>query len=147
MDFKISVLHFIDMLEMLRDSPTVCCLCAFFPILPQSYVPFYVAKKTLDNIMCLLEFECTKRLRAHSRAIPECCYLQIFNCIKGEKMLSSLFHYFCALILSSWKMQLIKAWIFFTKFEGKILQILVKQSQSIATVCGNVTARWLVYLQ
>ena len=33
-------------------------------------MPFYVKKKNIDNFMCLLEFECTKRLKAHSRAIP-----------------------------------------------------------------------------
>ena len=54
-----------------RDSPTVWCLCAFFPIVPQFYVPFYVKRKKMDNFMCLLEFECAKRLRAHSQAIPE----------------------------------------------------------------------------
>ena len=34
-------------------------------------MPFYVKKKKNDNFMCLLEFECAKRLKAHSRAIPE----------------------------------------------------------------------------
>ena len=53
-----------------RDSPTVWPLCAFFFILLQFYVPFYVKKKKIDNLMCLLEFECAKRLKAHSRAIP-----------------------------------------------------------------------------
>ena len=33
-------------------------------------MPFYVKKKKIDNFMCLLEFECAKRLKAHSRAIP-----------------------------------------------------------------------------
>ena len=33
-------------------------------------MPFYVKKKKNDNFMCLLEFECAKRLKAHSRAIP-----------------------------------------------------------------------------
>ena len=59
--------HFI---AISRDSPTVWCLCAFFPILSQFYVPFYVKKRKLDNFMCLLEFECAKRLKAHSQAIP-----------------------------------------------------------------------------
>ena len=54
-----------------RDSPTVWPQCAFFFILLQFYVPFYVKKKKIDNFMCLLEFECAKRLKAHSRAIPE----------------------------------------------------------------------------
>ena len=53
-----------------RDSPTVSPLCVFFFILLQFYVPFYVKKKKIDNLMCLLEFECAKRLKAHSRAIP-----------------------------------------------------------------------------
>ena len=53
-----------------RDSPTVWPLCAFFFILLQFYVPFYVKKKKIENFMCLLEFECAKRLKAHSRAIP-----------------------------------------------------------------------------
>ena len=53
-----------------RDSPTVWPLCAFFFISLQLYVPFYVKKKKIDNFMCLLEFECAKRLKAHSRAIP-----------------------------------------------------------------------------
>ena len=54
-----------------RDSPTVWCLCALFPTLPQFYVPLYVKKKKNDNFMCLLEFQCVKRLKAHSQAIPE----------------------------------------------------------------------------
>ena len=53
-----------------RDSPTVWPLCAFFFVLLQFYVPFYVKNKKIDNFMCLLEFECAKRLKAHSRAIP-----------------------------------------------------------------------------
>ena len=53
-----------------RDSPTVWCICAFFPILPQFYVPFYMKKRKMDNFMCLLEYKCAKRLRAHSQAIP-----------------------------------------------------------------------------
>ena len=54
-----------------RDSPTVWCLCAFFAVLSQCYVPFYVKNRKLDNFICLLEFECAKRLKAHSQAIPE----------------------------------------------------------------------------
>ena len=42
-------------------------LCAFFPVF---YVPFYMKREKLDNFMCLLIFECTKRLKAHSQAIP-----------------------------------------------------------------------------
>ena len=57
-------------LQVIRDSPAVWPLCAFFFILLQFYVPFYVKKKKIDNFMCLLEFECAKRLKAHSRAIP-----------------------------------------------------------------------------
>ena len=53
-----------------RDSPTIWCLCAFFLILLQSYVPFYVKKEKMCNSMCLSEFECAKRLKAHSQAIP-----------------------------------------------------------------------------
>ena len=34
-------------------------------------MPFYVKKKKIDNFMCLLEFECAKRLKAHSWAIPD----------------------------------------------------------------------------
>ena len=60
----------INLLITHRDSLTVWCLCAFFPIVPQFYVPFYVKKKKMDNFMCLLEFECAERLRAHSQAIP-----------------------------------------------------------------------------
>ena len=48
------------------------CLCAFFSILSQFYVPFYMKKRKLDNFMCLLAFECAKRLKAHSQAIPAC---------------------------------------------------------------------------
>ena len=54
-----------------KDSPTVWCLCAFFAVLSKCYVSFYVKKRKLDNFMCLLEFECAKRLKAHSHAIPE----------------------------------------------------------------------------
>ena len=39
-------------------------MCAFSPILPQFYVPFYVKKKDMENFMCLFEFECAKRLKA-----------------------------------------------------------------------------------
>ena len=53
-----------------RDSPTVWPLCAFFFMILLFYVPFYVKKKKIDNFMCLLEFECSKWLKAHSRAIP-----------------------------------------------------------------------------
>ena len=53
-----------------RDSPTLWCLCALFSILLKFYVSFYVKKKKMDNFMCLLEFKCAKRLKAHSRAIP-----------------------------------------------------------------------------
>ena len=59
-----------------RDSPTIWCLCAFFPKLLQSYVPFYVKKEKMGNSMCLLEFECAKRLKAHSQAIPESTLVQ-----------------------------------------------------------------------
>ena len=62
---------FVQCLHSCRDSPTVWPLCAFFFILLQFHVPFYVKKKKNDNFMCLLEFECAKRLKAHSRAIPE----------------------------------------------------------------------------
>ena len=54
-----------------RDSLIIWPLCAFFSILPQFYVPFYVKKRNKkNNFMCLLEFECVKILRAHSKAIP-----------------------------------------------------------------------------
>ena len=53
-----------------RDSPSIWCLCAFFSISFQFYVPLYVQIEKLDNFMCLLEFECIKRLTAHSQAIP-----------------------------------------------------------------------------
>ena len=47
------------------------CLCACFLTLLQFYVPFYVKKeKKMYNLMCLLEFECTKRLKVRSQAIP-----------------------------------------------------------------------------
>ena len=47
-------------------------MCLFFiHVLLQFYVPSYVKKKKMDNFMCLLEFECAKRLKAHSQAIPE----------------------------------------------------------------------------
>ena len=54
--------------SMYRVSPTVWPLCAFFFVLLQFYVPFYVKNKKIDNFMCLLEF--AKRLKAHSWAIP-----------------------------------------------------------------------------
>ena len=53
-----------------RDSPTAWCRCAFFCILPQCYVPSNMKKTKIDNFVCLLEFECAKRQKAHSRAIP-----------------------------------------------------------------------------
>ena len=59
-----------SIVQLARDSPTIWCLCAFFLILLQSYVPFYVKKEKMGNSMCLLEFECAKRLKAHSQAIP-----------------------------------------------------------------------------
>ena len=34
-------------------------------------MPFYVKKKKNGNFMCLLEFECAKRQKVHSRAIPD----------------------------------------------------------------------------
>ena len=37
-----------------RDSPTVWPLCAFFSILSQFYVPFFVKKKKMNDFMCLL---------------------------------------------------------------------------------------------
>ena len=46
-----------------RNSLTAWCLCAFFLILSQFYVPFYVKKRKLDHFICLLEFKCVKRLR------------------------------------------------------------------------------------
>ena len=53
-----------------RDSPSIWCLCAFFSISFQLYVPLYVQIERMENFMCLLEFECAKRLKAHSQAIP-----------------------------------------------------------------------------
>ena len=64
---------FTKLISNIRDSPTIWCLCALFPILLQSYVPFYVKKEKIGNSMCLLELECAKRLKAHSQAIPETC--------------------------------------------------------------------------
>ena len=64
-----------------RDSPTVWPLCAFFFLLLQFYVPFYVKKKKIDNFMCLLEFECPKRLKAHSRAIPGTAFDFLIYCL------------------------------------------------------------------
>ena len=42
----------------------------FFLYIGQILCAFYVKKKKMDNFMCLLESECAKRLKAHSRAIP-----------------------------------------------------------------------------
>ena len=50
---------------------TMWCLCAFFPILPQLDVPFYVKKPKLENFMCLWGFEYIKKLKVHSQAIPD----------------------------------------------------------------------------
>ena len=55
-----------------------CCLCAFFSILPQFYTCDLLCdilwkRKNWIIFMCLLEFECAKRLMAamaHSQAIP-----------------------------------------------------------------------------
>ena len=41
-------------------------------------MPFYVKLEKIDNFMCLLEFECAKRLRAHSQAIPAVWNLVVF---------------------------------------------------------------------
>ena len=54
-------------------------VCAFFLVLAQFYVPFYVKKKKKKKgkFMCLLESECAKhakRLKTHSQAIP------VYNC-------------------------------------------------------------------
>ena len=54
-----------------RYSPTVRPLYALFFVLLQFYKPFYVKNKKNDNFICLLKFECAKRLKAHSRAIPD----------------------------------------------------------------------------
>ena len=35
-----------------------------FPYTAQIYVPFYVKKKKKKKFMCILEFECTKTLKA-----------------------------------------------------------------------------------
>ena len=71
------------------DSLTVLCLCAFSPILPQFYVPFYVKKEKMDNFMCILEFECTKRLKVHSQAIPaNQCFPE--GCISTTHAISTL---------------------------------------------------------
>ena len=43
-------------------------------MLPQIYAPFYVKNKRMDNFVWLLEFECTKKLRVHSQAIPYICF-------------------------------------------------------------------------
>ena len=69
-----------------RDSPTVWPLCVFFFILLLFYVPFYVKKKKNDNFMCLLEVECAKRLKAHSRAIPDIDYRTL--CINIYRVLT-----------------------------------------------------------
>ena len=62
---------FLAAFKKFRDSPTIWCLCAFSSMLFHFYVPFYVKKEKIYNFMCLLEFECIKRLKAHSQAIPE----------------------------------------------------------------------------
>ena len=50
-------------------------------------MPFYVKKKKIDNFMCLLEFECAKRLKAHSRAIPVNKLIKhIFNQVTSNKI-------------------------------------------------------------
>ena len=85
-----------------------CChnilSCKFYNLisgiarLSDVYVPFpYIApifcallcekEKEMDNFMCLLEFECAKRLRAHSQAIPVIFY----------PCLCCVFHYSCCL--------------------------------------------------
>ena len=51
-----------------RDSPTVWCLCAFSPHCPNLMCPLMWKRKKIDNFMCLLEYVCAKRLKAHSRA-------------------------------------------------------------------------------
>ena len=46
-------------------------VCAFFPILPPILCVLLCEKeRKMDNCMCVLEFECTERLKAHSQAIP-----------------------------------------------------------------------------
>ena len=39
----------LDVIVWIRDSPTLWCLCAFFSILSQFYVPSYVKKRKMDN--------------------------------------------------------------------------------------------------
>ena len=48
----------------------LCDLYVPFSLYYYNFMCFYVKKKKIDNFMCLLEFECAKRLKAHSRAIP-----------------------------------------------------------------------------
>ena len=48
-----------------------------FPLLLQFYVPHYVEKEKHDNFLCLLEYECTKRQKAHCQAIPAVIEIEI----------------------------------------------------------------------
>ena len=97
---------------MYRDSPTVWPLCALFFISLQFYVPFYVKKKKIDNFMCLLEFECAKRLKAHSRAIPACSNM-IHWCIV------------CAMCILSVIARLSKVFFFFSYCPSFIMIIMI----------------------
>ena len=40
-------------------------------------MPFYIKKQEMDNLMCLLEFKCAKRLKAHSQALPADTYASL----------------------------------------------------------------------
>ena len=75
-----------------RYSPTIWCLCAFSPSCSPFMCPSKWKIKINDNFMCLLEFECAKRLKAHSQTIPEYILIITINTYvrNREKLFSIL---------------------------------------------------------
>ena len=68
-----------------RESPTddVESMCIFPFIAPILWSLLCEKEKKSDNFMCLLEFECANRLKAHRQAIPanEGCYIVTLSLI------------------------------------------------------------------
>ena len=131
----------------IRDSPAVWCLCVFFPILPQLYVPFYVKKRKLDNFMCLLEFECAKRLKAHSQAIPGPSDIAddlakcLMICSKSSGILSDHLKIFILSILK------LKCLMIFFKMSDDLLRIIRQNVWWSRKLFVNTETLMLIWLK